>query len=114
MKRTKIFCFLIASLTALSIISGCRSPETAPVTPAPVTVLSSAPQEIRNGDFGGIALDSDAVTAASAAPVPVLPDTGTSVPDSEETAAEIRSDAPAAITTAADTTAAAATTTAGR
>ena len=112
MKRTKIFCFLIASLTALSFISGCRSPETAPVTPAPVTVLSSAPQEIRNGDFGGIALDSDAVTAASAAPVPVLPDAGTSIPDSEETAAEIRSDAPAAITSAAGTTAAAATTTA--
>ena len=117
MKIPKKICSLIAALTALSLITGCKSTETVDSDTVPAVSEStpfSVTQEIRNGDFGGISLDNAAVTAVSAAPVPDSSDAGTSAPADgetpevtqvETTAADTTAPTTAAATTAAETTA---------
>ena len=102
MKMPKKICSLIAALTALSLIAGCKSMETSDtaVTSAASESISFYPaQDIRNGDFGGIALERDAVTAATAAPVPDHAPEITAAGNDEEKAGETQSEAASADTT---------------
>ncbi|MBQ9482593.1 MAG: family 10 glycosylhydrolase [Ruminiclostridium sp.] len=126
MKSSKIFCSLIASLTAFSLISGCKSSETANTAVTSAASESSSfavTAEVRNGDFGGIALESCAVTAASAAPVPESAEAGTDIsdiaeeynkPQSEAASEETTTSASAVTAQTTTTTAAQITTTAAQ
>jgi uncharacterized lipoprotein YddW (UPF0748 family) len=110
-------------LAAFSLITGCKSIETAPSGPVGTTSEVSA-EPLLNGDIGGIALDSAAFTAASAVPVPgsanigtelagdAPPETSAEEPEITESGAPTAETAAAtASTTAAQTTASAETTT---
>ena len=116
MKKRKFLCRLLAALTAFSLISGCRSMETAVLTSTSSSTASLAetPAPVRNGDFGGIMLDTAPVTAASAVSVPDLPDEPAETPaDIPEEQNVSSAETTTAASAAAKTSATAAATTAG-
>ena len=77
MKKISYLCSFFALLLVFSVLSSCRSIETDATVTAAASAGSVSTVPVQNGEFVGIALDGEGVTAATAELVPDFANTGT-------------------------------------